>query len=66
VSDQSLAHLSFVVHVGQWLQHGVAALGTAIPLALDVDPDTLAVHRQVQEELIALAKALQKARTQAR
>ena len=63
VFEQPFGHLVFLIHMGQWLQHRTVTVRAAIALSLRVDPDTLAMHRQIDEELLASAKALQQAKT---
>ena len=63
---QSFRHLVLLVHMGQGLEHGAATIGTAIPLALNVNPDAFAMHGQIEEQLLPPAEALQHTKAQAR
>jgi hypothetical protein len=65
VFEQPFGHLVLLIHMGKRLEHGVMAIGATIPLPLHMDTNAFAVHREIEEELLAFAGALQEAKTPA-
>lgn len=56
---QSPGHASLLIHVGDGLVEGLAALQALVPLAFDHDTDSLPLHRGVHESLFLEAVTLQ-------
>ena len=59
VLHQSPGHVSLLIHVGDRLVEGLAALQALEPLTFDHDSDSLAVHGRVHEPLFLKAVTLQ-------